>query len=187
MRAVAQLARSSLRLGTEVEPGELCRATFSGPMPEMRSDRDGTVTCRYRSRLDWRTREAGIELAPEVPWSIAMSGGLSAMTGDLRRIRLHALDMSGGVDELELRLPAPDGTSRIRISGSAAHVTLVHPQRSAMRVSISGGARDVRFGDQRTRDAHGALRLETPGASEAPDRFEVDISGGVDSLRIEED
>ena len=152
----------------------------------MRSDRDGTVTCRYRSRLDWRAREAGIELTPAVPWSIAISGGLSAMAGDLRGLRLHALDLGGGVDELELQLPEPDGTSRIRVSGSAGRLTLVHPRRSAVRVAISGGARDIRFGSQRTRDAHGGLRLETPGASEAPDRFEIEISGGVETLRIDE-
>jgi DNA-binding MarR family transcriptional regulator len=186
VRAVAELARSELRLGSDVQPGELCRATFAGPMPEMRAERDGTVTCRYRTRLDWRAREAAVELSPELPWSISVSGGLSSLTGDLSALRVDTLDVSGGVDELEVRLPRPDGTSRIRVSGSAARLTLTHPRGSAVRVAISGGVRDVQFGSQRSRDAHGGLRLETPGASRAPDRFEVEISGGVGNLRIEE-
>jgi hypothetical protein len=152
----------------------------------MRAERDGTLTCRYRTRLDWRAREAAIELSHELPWSVSVSGGLSTLTGDLSALRVETFDVSGGVDELELRLPRPDGTSRIRVSGSAAHLTLVHPRGSAVRVAVSGGVRDVRFGSQRSRDAHGSLRLETPGASRAADRFEVQISGGVGNLRIEE-
>lgn len=185
-RMVAELARSKLRLSTRTEPGELCRATFEGPMPDMRSDRDGTVTCRYRSRLDWRPRTAAIALSPDVPWNVAISGGMSSLSGDLRGLRLHGLDLSGGVDELELQLPQPDGTGRIRLSGTTSKVRLVRPRGSAMRLSVSGGAREVRFGTHRSRDVHGALRLETPGAGKAPDRFEVDVSGGIDSLRVDE-
>jgi hypothetical protein len=155
-------------------------------MPEMRAERDGTVTCRYRTRLDWRAREATIGLTPDVPWSLSITGGISAVTGDLSGIRLHALDLSGGVDRLDLELPQPDGTVRIRVSGSTAQVRLVRPRGSAMRLAVSGGARDVRFDAHRSRDVHGALRLETRGAAAAPDRFEVEVSGGVETLRAEE-
>lgn len=185
-RMVAELARSSLRLTSATEPGELCRATFSGPVPEMRAERDGTVTCRYRTRLDWRARETTIGLSQEVPWSISITGGISAVSGDLRGVRLHAVDLSGGADQLDLELPPPDGTVRIRLSGSTARVRLVRPRGSAMRLAVSGGARDVRFGEHRSRDVHGALRLETRGAGTAPDRFEVELSGGVETLRVEE-
>jgi hypothetical protein len=181
---VAQLARSSLRLMAGREPGELCRATFSGPMPDIKASRGGGVAVRYRSRLDWRARRADLSLTPEIPWSIAIGGGLSGLSGDLRGMRIRTLDVKGGVDELELDLPAPDGTSRLRIDGTSAHITLVHPRGTAVRATVRGGAHEVTFDGQRLREIHGELRLDTPGAASAPDRWEIEIEDGVRSLRI---
>ena len=183
-RMVAELARSTVRLTTGAQPGELCRASFTGPVPDIRANREGTVAVRYRSRLDWRARHASLGLSTEVPWTIEVSGGLSGLSGDLRGMRLRSLDIRGGVDELELDLPMPDGTSRIHITGGPANVTLVHPRASAVRVTLKGGVHELRFGAKHLRDAHGQLRLETPGASAAPDRYEIEVSGGVRFLKI---
>ncbi len=183
-RMVAELAHSTLRLTTGAHPGELCRATFSGPVPDIKANREGTVAVRYRSRLDWRARQASLGLSVDVPWTIEISGGLSGLSGDLRGLRLRAFDLRGGVDELELDLPAPDGTSRIHVSGSPANVTLLHPRGSAMRATVKGGIHELRFGAKHMRDVHGELRLETPGAGAAPDRYEVEITGGVRFLKI---
>ena len=143
------------------------------------------MAVRYRSRLDWRARHASLGLSTDVPWTIEISGGLSGLSGDLRGLRLRSLDLRGGVDELELDLPVPDGTSRIHVSGGPANVTLLHP-------SGRGGA-----GDRQGRRPRAALRLRgrcatstascgwrRPGAGAAPDRYEVEISGGVRFLRI---
>jgi hypothetical protein len=153
-------------------------------MPDARAGRDGTVTVRYRTRLDWRQRHAEVGLSDRVPWSIAISGGLSGLSGDLRGLRLRSLELKGGVDELELDLPEPDGTSRVRIAGGPAHVSLLHPRGSAVRATVDGGVHELRFGEQRMRDVHGVLRLETPGAGRAPDRYEIELEGGVRALRI---
>lgn len=183
-RMVAELARSTVRLTNAAQAGELCRATFTGPMPDIRANREGTVAVRYRSRLDWRARHASLGLSPEVPWAIQIGGGLSGLSGDLRGLRLRSLDIRGGVDELELDLPMPDGTSRIHLAGGPANVTLVHPEAAAVRVALKGGVHELRFGTKHLRDVYGELRLETPGAGAAPDRYEIEISGGVRSLQV---
>jgi len=183
-RMVAELARSTVRLTSGVQTGELCRATFTGPVPDIRANREGTVAVRYRSRLDWRARHASLALTPEVPWTIQIGGGLSGLSGDLRGLRLRSLDVKGGVDELELDLPMPDGTSRIHLAGGPANVTLVHPKTAAVRVTLKGGVHELRFGAKHLRDVYGQLRLESPGAAAAPDRYDIEISGGVRSLRI---
>ena len=183
-RMVAELARSTLRLTTGAHVGELCRATFTGPVPDIRANREGTVAVRYRTRLDWRARQASLGLSTEVPWTIEVRGGLSGLSGDLRELRLRSFDLRGGVDELELDLPVPDGTSRIHVSGSPANVTLLHPAGCAVRATIKGGIHELLFGSRQMRQVHGELRLETPDARAAPDRYEVEITGGVRSLRI---
>lgn len=183
-RVVAELAHSTLHLGGPVGDAELCRGTFSGPVPDIRT-REGAVIVNYRRRLDWRQRDAHLSLSPVVPWSINIGGGLSAVVADLRGLRLRSLEIRGGTDRLELELPGPDGTSRVRITGGSTRVTLRHPAGTAVRLTVSGGAHGVRFGSRQLRDVHGELRLETPGATVAPDRYEIELSGGVRNLRVE--
>ncbi len=184
-RVVAQLARSSLRLSAGRDAAELCRATFEGPVPDIRAGKGGGIAVRYRSRLDPRGRQAHLTLGPAVPWSISVGGGLSGLAGDLRGLRVRTIDLDGGVDELELDLPLPDGTSRLRVSGSSSHLTLTVPRGSAVRARVENGAHDIRFDDQRLQGVHGSVRLETPGAASAPDRWEIEISDGVRQLRVQ--
>ena len=61
------------------------------------------------------TAEPNPDLRAE-DWTIAVGGGLSGLSGDLRGLRLRGLDVRGGVDELELSLPAPDGTRDAKAS-----------------------------------------------------------------------
>lgn len=184
-RMVAQLARSTLRLSAGRDLAELCRATFDGPVPDIRAGKGGGVAVRYRSRLDPRARKAHLTLGTAVPWTIAVGGGLSGLSGDLRGLRIRSFDISGGVDELELDLPHAEGTSRLSLSGTSAHIVLTFPRDAAVRAVVDGGAHELRFEAQRLQGAHGTVRLETPGAKEAPDRWEIEIRDGVRSLRVQ--
>lgn len=184
VRAVAELTHTTLRLDARTEPGELSRATFDGPLPDVRTHR-GEVTVAYKRRLDWRQREAHIGLLETVPWAIDVSGGLSALDADLRSIRLRELSVTGGIDDLRLRLGRPDGTSRIRVSGSSRGVVVELPAGVAIRLSLSGGAKDIRFEQEHLRNAHGTVRLESREARSAADRFEFDLSGGAGSVKVQ--
>ena len=51
----------------------------------------------------------------------------------------------------------------------------------ATRVSVKGGARSVTLDGVATwRDG----RIETPGAAETPDRFEIEILGGANRVTV---
>jgi DNA-binding MarR family transcriptional regulator len=182
-RMVAELAHSRLELTTDVGADRLCRATFGGAIPEVKT-RDGSVRVRYKRRIDWRPRDARIALSPEVIWDVDISGGLSEMKADLRGLRLGRFDLRGGVDALHLRLPAPRGRVRVRASGSSADVELSLLPGTAARMRISGGAQRIAFGDQRMRQVHGELRLETRDAGEATDRYEIELKGGFRDVTV---
>jgi DNA-binding MarR family transcriptional regulator len=182
-RVVAELARSELHIGGPTEPGELCRATMSGPLPDVVARR-GELIMRYQRRLDLRHREARVALTPELPWAIAVGGGLSLLSADLVGIRLRELAVQGGISEINLRLGEADGSSRIRIEGMSEIVTISAPRRAAVRVILHGGASEVAFDRDRMRDVHGTVRLATPGVGAAGDRFEIELRGGVRSLAV---
>jgi DNA-binding MarR family transcriptional regulator len=182
-RMVAELVRTTLRLDGGAEVGQLCRATFTGTMPEV-SARKGDVTIAYKRRIELQGRETRVGLSREVPWLVDVSGGLSALDADLRHVRFHELRVSGSVDDVDARLGAPDGTSRLRISGSARDVTVEHPSGTPIRVTVSGGVHDIRVGREHLSEVHGRVRMASVGADAAPDRFEIEISGGARSVRV---
>lgn len=183
MRAVAELAHTALRIDGSASEEELCRAEFEGPYPEA-TVRKGEVTLAYRRRLDWRQREARVGLSRVVPWVIDVSGGMSSLYADLRHVRIHELQVAGSVDDVMVRLGAPDGTSRVRLTGSVRDLVIEHPTGSAIRVSASGGIHEIRVGREHRKDVHGPIRLATPGADRAADRFEVELSGGAGTIRV---
>src|SRR5262245_6423995 len=93
------------------EAPELFRARFEGDVPRV-AVHDGTVRIHYpRFRFfGWPERRAGeIALARSVPWSIAVSGGAGEVQGDLRRLELEGLSISGGASVVRLQLPRPRG------------------------------------------------------------------------------
>ncbi len=55
-----------------------------------------------------------------------------------------------------------------------------------MRLAVSGGIHAARFGGERLRQVHGQLRIETPDAGKAAERWEIEIEGGVRSLEVVE-
>jgi hypothetical protein len=182
-RMVAELFHTGLTLGGDAEDGELCRATFTGPMPLVATHK-GDVRIGYKRRLGLGNRETRVALSRAVPWTIDVSGGLSTFAADLRDVRLHDLRIAGSVDGVRIWLGMPDGTSRIRILDGARDVTIEHPRGAAVRLSITGGVHEVRMGREHLRDVAGSLRLATPGPERAADRYEVEIVGGARSVIV---
>lgn len=182
-RMVAELFHTSLAIGGGAADGQLCRATFSGPVPLVGVHK-GDVRIGYKRRLGLGNRETRVELSQAVPWTIDVSGGLSTFVADLRRVRVHGLRIAGGVDDVTARLGSPDGTSRLRLSGGARDVTIEHPVGTAIRVSVSGGVHDITVGREHLREVHGTVRLATSGADRVADRFEVEVTGGARTIRV---
>ena len=182
-RMVAELAHSEVTIVSGSDAGTLCQATFEGPLPEVRAS-DGVLEVRYKRRLDWRGRSAWLGLSSEIPWSLDLSGGFSSVSADLQASALQSMDLSGGVDRMRLRLPVPQGIVQVRIRGSSADVTMMLPAGVAARLSLSGGARQVRFIGQAMHLVHGSLRMETRDSGDARDRYEIEMSGGVRDLNV---
>src|SRR5262245_57722172 len=93
------------------ETPELFRARFDGEVPKV-AVHDGTVRIHYpRFRFfGWPEPRGGeIALTRSLPWSIAVTGGAANVDGDLRRLHLEGLSITGGVSVVRLQLPRPRG------------------------------------------------------------------------------
>jgi len=67
---------------------------------------------------------------------------------DLRALILYALELGGGVSNVEVLLPTPAGTVPVRVAGGVHHLTVLRPAGVAARVRVGHGARRLTLDDQ---------------------------------------
>jgi DNA-binding MarR family transcriptional regulator len=174
---------SHVTINGEASPDELYRADFGRTVPDVQVA-GGLVRVRYRRR--WLGASPGrIGLNPTIPWALRLKGGASQVTADLTDLTVRSVDISGGASMAELDLPAPSGVVRIKISGGASQVRLRRPVDSALQVRLRGGANGVRI-DNEQLSIGSEAHWESPGAASAPDRYELEISGGANHVNVEQ-
>jgi uncharacterized membrane protein len=164
---------------------ELFRARFTRPEPAVRVTGNALDIeypgVRWRK---WRRQLADVVLNTSIPWRLEASAGITSVIADLRGLQLNAVNISGGVTRLDLRLPRPSGAVPIHIRDGAASVSIRRPDGVAVRVSLPDGAASVQF-DERLM---GPIRDQTPIQSadygDATDCYDVDLRGGAAKLTV---
>ena len=168
---------------------ELFRAHFDPPVPSVAVD-GGTVTVQYPrfSPRDWlrpgARRGGNVTLNQDLAWNITVQGGVAWLDADLRDLRLEALELGQGASQIEVRLPRPAGVVPVRIRGGASQVRIRRPAGVAVQLRVGRGVADLRFDDQEWGAVGGRLRLTTPEAAQAPDRYEIEITSGAAHLEL---
>jgi DNA-binding MarR family transcriptional regulator len=185
-RMIMETAASRLRFDGSAPAGELMRATFDGPRPDIRTS-GGVVSVHYRRQAlaAFSERRARISLAPGIPWTIEIDGGITDLTGSLVAVSLAALEVSGGANHVSLDLPAPSGSVRVRVAGVASDVRFRRPATTPAALTVDGGVARLRLDDQRREEnVGGRKRYQTNGFAASPDRYEIDVLGGASDIRI---
>jgi DNA-binding MarR family transcriptional regulator len=199
-RLVMVTAGPAVSIGCAANLGtELYRARFSGAVPSARV-RDGLVTIRYPrfAWFDWRTRVAGQSVAASahwrrdasefvlnaaLPWSIELRGGSTSLDADLRDLRLTRLDVGGGTGDVTLRVARPVGVVRVGIRGGAGDVLVTRPAGTAATLSVTGGHRSATLDGAA---AWSSGHIASAGAESAPDRLEIEVTGGANRVTVRE-
>lgn len=169
------------RLVLRADPGldGLYRATFDGPVPDVKAE-GGTVTVRYPRRLRLLIRsqqEAELALSTVVPWRIEIRGGGSEVVADLGGLDLLGLEVGGGGSLFRVELPEPSGTVPVRISGGGSEIVVRRPPGVAARVRLSGWGSHLTFDGQSSAGVGNDARLQSPGYEDAEGRYDVEVSG----------
>ena len=94
--------------------------------------------------------------------------------------------MHGGVNHFRLRLPDPSGTVRIAIEGGVSEGRLTRPAGVPVLLVTDGVSR-LQFDDRERESSGAALRVRSRAYDRAPDRYEVEIGGGISDLVIDEE
>jgi DNA-binding MarR family transcriptional regulator len=186
-RVIMETSASRLAFAGVAPPGRLVRATFDGPIPDVRAA-SGVVTIRYRrgALAAFQSRKARISLAAAIPWTIELRGGLTDLDGSLDGVVLSRIDVDDGANNVSLDLPAPVGTVAVRIGGVASSVRLRRPAATPVGLRVAGGISHLRLDGDRHEQVAGERRFGSDGGGRSGDRYEIEILGGADDVRIGE-
>ena len=170
---------------------DLYRASFESPPPDVRVQ-GGTVTVRY-PRMAWLTGlravlgpppSGQVTLDTSIPWHVRVHGGTAHTSFDLSALILYALELGGGVSNVEVLLPTPAGTVPVRRRGCPS------PHRAAPR--RRGRPRPGRPWRQEAdprrsalRRHRGSTRWHSPDYHQRSDRYDIAVTGGADTLTLD--
>jgi hypothetical protein len=164
------------------------RGEFYGPKPKVTEVEDVIYIDYPRfNPLIWGRTAADIAVSPSVGWFIEIRGGVSRWDADLRNVGLAGIEVTGGLNQVDLQLPEPSGSVRFRVTGGASHLRLRRPGNVPARVHIGGGASKLALDDQGFGAVGGPVRLESPGYAPAANRYEIEIGGGASQVTIARD
>ncbi|MFI5840310.1 hypothetical protein ACIA8K_11455 [Catenuloplanes sp. NPDC051500] len=159
--------------------------------PEDSSIRPQAVDQGERVQLQmFETGQSGpnlveIRLSSEVAWDLRLTGGATEHVIDFSRGRVSGFDMLGGATRLELTLPEPDASVKLKVSSGLSQFVLRTPAKTPSRLRFGAGADSVTLrGDGRGRAAPNSRF--TPKAWEAAEsRYDIDIAAGVGTFTLE--
>ena len=189
-RGRLELTRGAARLTVRsAEIPDLFRARFDRLAPSVSVD-GGAVTVRYprfspRSWLRlWAHHGGQVTLNDDVTWEIRIRRGVAHLDADLRDLKVESVDVSQGASRVDVRLPRPSGVVPVRVGGGASHVRIRRPAGTPVRLRIGRGVADLTFDEQELGAVGGRLRLESPQAGSAGDRYDIEVSGGAAHLQV---
>ena len=173
-------------LTTHLAPsGTLVDGTFDGGVVT-RELGPGRVELKQDTSygLPWLDRRSAwdVGLPAEVPLALRAETGAARAVLDLRDVRLRRLDLQTGASETRVILPRNAGFSEVRAEHGAASLTFEVPAgvgaRIRTRMAIGSNQIDeARF--PRVGDVYQSADYDT-----ATDRVDLDVQGGVGSLRV---
>jgi hypothetical protein len=118
----------------------------------------------------------------EVPLDLSLDTGASRARLDLSTLRLRSLDLRTGASETHVRLPRAAGLSSVRVHAGAAAVTLEVPGGVAARIRSRMAIGSTQVDQNRfPRSPNG---YESPDYATAANRVDIDLEGGVGSMRV---
>lgn len=131
-----------------------------------------------------------VNIDPDVPLALTVSGGVGRTDLDLSALNLTKLTISMGVGETNLQLPVPrTELTSVEIDGGVGSVNIDVPDDAAVRVFAQLGVGDADF-DARFIDTSAGnipdmqIARETPNFNESENKLVITFHGGVGNLNV---
>jgi hypothetical protein len=165
------------------QPGELVAGRFEGGV-EPRSKGPGAIELEPRSPwpFGWsRPLRWDLGLTTAVPVDLRLETGANRSAIDLAALHIRRLEVQTGASETRIRLPA-GGATVVRAEAGVAALKFEVPAGVAARVRSKMALGETSVDTSRfPRTADG---WSSPDFESSPNRVEIDVQGGLGSVRI---
>jgi hypothetical protein len=171
--------------GRAAAPGNLLDGSFEGGVRQ-RSGGPNRIELEQDTSygLPWLDHGShwDVGLTAEVPLDLRLDTGANRALLDLRDLRLRSLELHTGASDTRVLLPRAAGATSVRAESGAAALTLEVPAGVAARIRtrMALGSSEV---DQ-SRFLRVADGYESPDYATATNRIDIDVSGGVGSVKV---
>ncbi len=129
-----------------------------------------------------------IELNPRHPWRFQIQGGTWNTVLDIGGLDVRGIKLDSGAAKVECFLPRPRGVVPIEVSGGVVGLTLHRPRGVPVAADISAGAVRLKLDDYSVKATMMDSQWESEhGASAAPYRYQLRISGGAVQVNLDSD
>ena len=166
-------------------PGQLVDGQFTGGVLH-RVRGPGRVELEQDTRygLPWLDRRSdwNVGLTAEVPLDLKVDAGASRAVLDLHDLRVRLLELQTGASETRILLPRAAGATTVRAQAGAASLTIEVPGGVAARIRTRIALGSAQIDPTRFPASSGGY--ESPDYATAANRVDIDVGGGVGSLRI---
>ena len=165
--------------------GNLVDGQFVGGVTR-RQDGPGRVELRQDTTNGWpwfdRRFAWDVGLTAELPLDLRVDGGATRMVLDLRELKLRSLDLHTGASATRVLLPKAAGATAVRAESGAAELVFEVPVGVAARIRsrMVLGSTQIDQG----RFPPTALGHESLDYASALNRVDIDVQGGVGSLKV---
>lgn len=157
----------------------------SGQGPVLARSADGVATVQLSSIGDnGGPSQIDVVLDSSVVWTIDLDGGATAEHLDMRGGVVDMVDLSAGTTRATIILPARQGTQLVREVGGASELAVIAPASEAAQIQVEGGAGSVQIGAITHTGVAGGTAFADIGYLRARQRLEVQLVGGVSSVRV---
>jgi hypothetical protein len=125
-----------------------------------------------------------IKLNRDAIWDLDFDIGASEVNFDLSTFKIRNINFDTGVSSVKLKLGKPVGHSKVSIDAGASSIEILVPKDAACRIISDGGLSTISM-DAGFRNKVDGIR-ETTNYSNAKEKFDFVVNGGVTSIKIKQ-
>jgi hypothetical protein len=129
-----------------------------------------------------RTLDWDVGITGEIPVDLRLDTGANRSNIDLSQLRIRRLELHTGASESHVRLPA-GGASSVRAEAGVAALTLQVPEGVSARINSKMALGTTKVNE--TRFPRSFDGWASPDWETASDRVEIELQGGLGTIRVE--